>query len=228
MARKESKPPEGAPDWLVTYGDMVTLLLCFFVLMFAYTVTDPLKYEEVKGSLKRALSGPPVRDIVVTPGSDTSDLLTKLETKVQPGGPIINTGPVSRTSAAMRDTTVLVLGGNVIFEQGSARILDSGKATLDALVTLINGTRNTIEIRGHTSGEADDALAGKPEFGKWDLSWERSYAVMQYLTENGEPEERFRVSGSGRFEPTAPNYTNDQQQEKNRRIELIVHGLGWH
>jgi len=198
----------GAPDWLVSYGDMTTLLLCFFVFLLVTAKMDVDKLKAASGYMRDKM------------GLLPESVSQKSETK----------SDMARTGTAGQNDQVLsidegkkfVLGGREkVFERGSAvpilppeyveRILEFCKQ--------IRGLRNIIEIRGHTG---NDELEGSTFRTEMDLSYERAKAIRDFLKETGNiREERMRLIACSQFERFRSNLffsTEDQ----NRRVEIRV------
>ena len=259
MADEEEKPKlkiiKGAPDWMVTYGDMMTLMLCFFVLLFAMSVISPKKFKIVSGSLRdRLLSPIPEANYPPAQEPKTTDLIRRLEEREYPGGVRrLKVGRYTFYIENVREGLMITIGGKAMFEIGSFRLRSNPltgeidpdvTSALNELMQICRDTRNVIEVRGHTSGQAEEEMhrthrvgVGRLDVGKWDLSWYRALSVVEYLTEEqrqvdierrteipipGLDKGRFFVAGSSRNEPVRPDLFERMGRERNRRVEIVV------
>lgn len=251
---KELKPKiiEGAPEWMVTYGDLMTLMLCFFVLLFSMSVIHPRKFTIVSGSLRERFLNP-VPEANPPPASDPliSDLIVRLQEETFKGGERVKKiGVYTFKIESIREGLMITIGGKSFFNTGQYQLrrkpgteqVDDGiAAALNELMSWCSGTLNIIEVRGHTSGEEEESMhrrtGGALDVGRWDLSWYRALNVVEYLTEEqrqfneqtrteqvipGLDKGRFFIAGSSRNEPVSPNLFEAKGREMNRRVEVIV------
>ncbi len=234
MPGKKKAPPPGAPEWMLTYGDMVTLLLCFFVLLFAMSTVDAVKIRAVKQSLDEAFSstfsinnaaGSAQR--VITGGRGLTDV--KFPANLWPIPKIVQRAKKLLGKVSIKDNIEVVPGkqdvrlrvpSGVMFERGQAELKPQAKELLDALSPLLAEVpENDIQIDGHT----DDAPLNSPQFpSNWELSSARSSAVARYfIDQHAINPKRFCVRGFASYQPLYPN-DNDTSRSKNRRVEIIL------
>ncbi len=229
MARKkqeEVKP--GAPLWLATYGDMMTLCLCFFVLLFAFSTVDAQKFKAVKESLQGALgvfeSGPSLsvvpnyndypNDIPVEEGIDYRELYEDIKKKLDEKG--------------LQDSVTLVINergllirflDNVLFPSGSAELKSDSTEIIDMLADVIKKNDNSVRIEGHT----DNVPIRTGKFpSNWELSTTRAVNVVRYLIEiRGIAPDKLSAAGYGEYHPIDKN-DNAYGREKNRRVDIVI------
>ncbi|HNV68204.1 MAG TPA: flagellar motor protein MotB [Candidatus Ozemobacteraceae bacterium] len=234
MAKRKSAPGPGAPEWMLTYGDMVTLLLCFFVLLFAYSTTDIVKIKAVQQSMNDAFSfsfsinnqsGSAQR---VVPGGKGFVNMPNAA-NMMPIPKIVQRAKKLLGKVSIRDNLEIVAGkqdvrlrvpSGVMFERGFAVLKPQAKELLDALSPLLTEVPdNDIQIDGHT----DDAPLSNPQFpSNWELSTARASAVARHFIEEHEINpKRFCVRGFASFQPLYPNDT-DENRAKNRRVEIVL------
>jgi len=234
MAKKKRKESAGAPEWMVTYGDMMTLLLCFFVMIVAMSEIreDDERYQDVVESMRKTfgykggIGSFPTR---IPP--DVSQLKRKQATageniKLHAGESAqrIMRGRTFETKT-VREGRRFVVGGITAFEPGGARLLPAGREQLALIAEKIRGLRHVIDVRGHTSKSplADDS----PYADHLDLSWARARAVRDWLAGTAADQGRIdscrlMVSGCGANQPVAaPAYSADDQV-RNDRVEIVV------
>lgn len=231
--KKRQKSPEGGSNWMDTYGDMVTLLLCFFVMLYSISSVDQAKWEQLVKSFNPDAKY--VSQIVTdetadgnddVPGGTSEDefdeLYEKLQTAVQQEGLETNVELMKGdgyTFVRFRDS--------VFFDGDSAVIKEGAKVILEKFGQAISQTADVIQeiqVLGHTS----QAQPGKPNSVVPDrvLSAERSANVAAYLQEMSfiEPSKLVSV-GYGQFRPIA-SFDTREDRAKNRRVEIIITKTG--
>jgi chemotaxis protein MotB len=243
MAKKCPKCEEGAPDWMVTFSDMVTLLLTFFVTMFS--VVDPLDSQ-----LQLVLSA--FKGLGHLSGGNTlqEGQMVEMGNNVE-SLPSSNRGraldnamraAISVLQPEIRDETVRIkiderglvisLASDAFFEPGSAELdLERSKDTLRKVATLLTSPETgdrKFRIEGHTDQTPTDPQAEDPRFrwrSNWDLSVARSLAVFYVMNGYGVPEERFQVAGYSDTVPIRdPEIDGDTPENRayNRRVDIVV------
>ncbi len=231
MARKKKKQPAGAPEWMVTYGDMMTLLLCFFVMLVSFMkMKEEEKLRPVIEAIKEAFGYTGGSGSVPTnelPVNSVHELLQetalyreqerRLSQADDPG-----MFGKQTTVKRVREGLQYTVGGSITFEPGSAELKPAALDQLKRIADVIRGKNNKLEVRGHASA-ADLRLDGGAT-GNWNLSYERARAVMTFLTRpaQGIRPERIRVVACGDQEPLVRRAYDQKQQAVNRRVEIIV------
>ena len=225
------------PAWLAAFGDLMSLLLCFFVLLLSMSSMDAKKISEAIGSLSGAMS--------VVEGGVKTEISKE---RIQQSTPIEST---SESSEAVNRVAQAVIDANEMMEKGhgpaisveeaqegfviqlpASLLFKSGSATIeneDALLFLkrvaliVEELPNSMEVavQGHT----DNQGPGKNSVFKdnWELSSARGISVLQELLLDGVDPKRIHASGHAEFKPLATNVTKTGR-EKNRRVELHFYG----
>lgn len=200
-------------DWLLTYSDMVTLLLCFFILLGAISTIDPAKLQQVAQSMVKAMRGKVEQPIVslqevadkVNEIIQKQDLQEEVDVEVTPRGVAINAK------------------GGIFFASGRAEILDTAEPLLYSLVEEVKKVPYNIAVEGHT----DNIPISTPEFpSNWELSAARATQVVRFFIRNGVPKERLQAIGYADTRPRVPNTTPEgfpipENQAKNRRVVIV-------
>lgn len=239
MARRKSnqeEPQAGAPLWMTTYGDMVTLLLCFFVLLFSFSTVDAQKFQSMiqsfQGSLGILESGTSItsdqfiteamKDNLTTGQLQELEDFRKLEEvleKYLESYDLESDVLVSQENAGL----VLRFQDNVLFDPGKAELKPRSKEILkDISEFLISPefVEKSIRIEGHTDTVKVNPTSLYPT--NWELSAGRASNVVRYLIENLDlAPERFSISGYGEYHPIAPNDTVENKS-KNRRVDIVI------
>ncbi|XPV75863.1 MAG: OmpA/MotB family protein [Desulfovibrio sp.] len=225
------KKEEGLPLWMATFADMVTLLLCFFVLLLSFAEQNVAKFRDVLGSVKGAFGVKQVRPIqddmalLSTRKKEMRDSLSD-ENKVLLGVIMRIKSLFDQEQKKMKGTGVsqdrngalLTIGSNALFDKGSAKLRPEAKLVLDKVLTILKEFNYNLVTRGHTSkGES----GGRYATG-WELSAARAAAAIEYISAHDIAVNRLRAVGYSDTRPNAPNNTKAGRQE-NRRIEFYFH-----
>ncbi|NLK20767.1 MAG: OmpA family protein [Epulopiscium sp.] len=245
MARKrtEDEVKAGAPEWMNTYGDMVTLLLTFFILLFSMSTVDIAKFRafinSMEGSIGILAGGSTIGD-----GSEVGNGINQLpdlekfleETTKQVEMQSIEelkkmhadfktyikeNNLEGKIAAQLSDYYVtLTFDDGVLFDSGQANLKPSAVDILDKLgVQLSKYPNNRIRFEGHT----DNRPINTAQFpSNWELSAARAIAVAKYyINELKFNPKQFSTEGFGEYVPIANNAT-PEGRAKNRRVEIKI------
>ena len=236
MAKKH-KCPDGVPEWIVTFGDMMSLLLCFFILLAAFS--EPKKdreFQEVIKAIKEAFGYTggagvaPTMDAPTTSVINVTDAVTLFREQFKQVARADDPGVTGKqtTVQTVREGQQFRIGGWLTFDPGSADLKEEAKTALAQIAEVTRGKNNKIEIRGHTS---NNDLPPESPFAKldpaqalWDLSYARAMAVRAFLAapEHGIDPARVRVVACANSEPLKTRVYDANSVAVNRRIEIIV------
>lgn len=229
MARKkrEDPPAPGAPLWMTTYGDLMTNLLCLFVLLYSFSIIDSQKFESAMISIQsslgildsgRGINPSTMYDDITREIEDFQNLEEKLTTYLEDNDLNMDV-MVQMESRGL----VLRFQDNVLFDPGSAVLKPESKEILDYLGGFLiepEFENKHVRIEGHT----DTTPVGRNSkyATNWELSVARSASGVRYLVEelNLDPQ-RFSAAGYGEYHPVAPNDT-PENKAKNRRIDIVI------
>lgn len=230
--------PECMPEWLAAFGDLMSLLLCFFVLLLSMSSMDAKKVSEALGSLAGAMSVleggiktevSKMRIQETTPiesQSETSQAVNMITQAVMDMNEMTEKGKgPSVTLEESQDGFVIQLPASLLFREGSSKIEDEDALLfLKRISMIVDQLPNEIEIsvRGHT----DNSPPGRntPFKDNWELSSARAISVLQELLIDGIAPERISAAAFGEFRPIASNAT-PEGRDKNRRVELYFYGV---
>lgn len=229
MARKQKKQPEGAPLWVVSYGDMMSLLLTFFIMIASLANFEEIddRFMAAIESIRQAMGMRGQSGKAMEPTVDFHSLIVRLESVVKPIEPKKRGHSDERGVQGknlrlrrIRDGAEITIGGPVIFEPFEAKVTEEGKKTLSDLGEVLKGYRNKIEIRGHA--------AERPRPADWtdqdslDLSYRRASFVANELILSGIDSRRIVLTAVGANEPVARGVYDPALLANNRRVEIIV------
>ncbi len=229
MGKKCKCPPAGAPDWVMTFGDMMSLLLTFFILLVSLSEIKEediwrAKAEVVKQSFGIHGGG----GKVPSDADPTLSLMRKLERmylQQQEEKRVSQTqdqaipGRHLRVTQTREDLTRGI--GKVTFEPGSADLSESARIALRPGVEVFKGHTNKIELHGHASSSELGVRSKYPDL--WSLSFARAQAVKQVLVDEfGVKPERIRLVANADNEPMAKRKYTSRALEPNRRVEIRI------
>ena len=229
VAVEEEELDEGpsAPFWLTTYGDMVTLLLTFFILMFAMSTIEERKFLQASASLAAAL-GVLEKNISVV-GEESMAIGTTGLSRDQ----IDMMGSMEEISEMFQEEAladlasleivgpgqvVVRMGDEMLFDPGSSTLKPQARRVLRSIVGSIEGSTDRVWVEGHT----DNIPMSTSEFrSNWDLSTARAVVVVRFLESAGVEAEQLAAVGHSQYKPLADNSTA-AGRKKNRRVELLI------
>lgn len=209
------KCPEGVADWVLTFGDMMSLLLCFFIMLYAISTLEVVKAQAAADSISKAFgkkgSKSPFRSAAL------SSRAKKM--RITPGGASVAApqGDNPRVTN-IRDNAEPVRGGIIRFDRSSDELNEQAKLDLENVYDQLIGSPYKVEIRGHASPDEQSVYH---DF--WDLSYARARAVKEHLVALGLPEKYFRINASGPYEPIGRGgaIVPASPQEVNAVVEVM-------
>ena len=218
--------------WLLTYSDMITLLMVFFIVLYAVSQVDKARYEVLMKALKQVLTGqqvvtqvggtvpvpPPVIGKTPTTAQtaqqkELQNLAKEIQQAAQQSG---LQADVSVTVAAV-GVRVSFLNG-VLFNLGHATIRTSSYPLLDHIGAILATAPNNVIVEGYT----DDIPINTARYhSNWDLSAIRATRVIEFLIDTGLDPARFSAEAYSQYRPIASNATAAGRQ-MNRRVDLVI------
>lgn len=229
MADKKKKcncPPTGAPAWMSTFADLMSLLLTFFVLLLAFsTIAEPEKFEQAMTSLRGAFNIfdgniDPVNIQDTPPTSTRQQRIRRIASEIRRRLEV--RGQENQVDLQFDEGGLKInLPSRVLFQSGSALLQPAAEPMLREIAEVLGGVAGIqIEVRGHTDNVP--VGAGGVYRDNYDLSYGRAKSVTGFLTRVGQiPMTQLEMVPLGPTRPTATNDTEEGRQ-KNRRVELFV------
>ena len=209
---------EGAPEWMATFADMVTLLMVFFVLMYAIasknisTVKTVLAGESDKSlGVLELMDAVEVKESISSlTGMQSDDILSKMEEVAEDSSLEVETNAAK---------IIVRVPGATLFPPGKANLNLSARPVLDEVIRVVNKyPKYKIHIQGHTD---DEPISTAMFPTNWELSAGRATAVLRYFVDRGAEPERMTATG---YADTFPLARNDiaAGRARNRRVEFVL------
>jgi chemotaxis protein MotB len=211
MAISLSRGPRDDEDitsfWLITYSDMVTLLLSFFLLMYSFSVFNEESRKQLVDELRDVSKNKAVR--VERRSEDLEKAAREIAAQFQKDQAFVEN----------TETEVTVgLSSEVTFASGDDALSEGGRAALVKAGGILAKLPNTVRIEGHTDAIP---MRGGRFSSNWHLSAARAQSVVKLLIANGVDPRRMQVVGFGDVRPRAANETAEGRAA-NRRIEIKI------
>ena len=224
---------EGSPAWVVTFADLMSLLMCFFVLLLSFSELDRQKYKEVAGSLAQAFGiqrktpafeSPKAQNIIARAFDRELQIATRDKQEI---GREVKKEVENRfqdlkdlIQVEVRDGKVTIrLMGETTFDSGSAQIKSQLMPLLLKIGTVLSEAKGDVIIAGHTDNVPVD---GNRYRSNLDLSAARAVSVAEYfINQTPMVPKRISTMGYGKYRPIESNET-PEGRKKNRRVEIIL------
>ncbi|HPV95682.1 MAG TPA: flagellar motor protein MotB [Thermotogota bacterium] len=205
MAKKCPECKAGAPFWLTTYGDMITLMLCFFVALLAFSSINPGKFQEVASGISMVFAGSPpsvlmggrttVSDPVISSNPGVKEEIVRISQDDSFKGKL--------SIIENEEGTLIVLSKMAFFEPFSAKLTADAKTVLEKIgAVVVEHTTNVLEIRGYTDDRTPPENSIYPS--NWHLGAARAASITKYFLEDLKTKriaERVVDIRNGRFDP---------------------------
>ena len=234
MSTTEAPVEEGAPSWTMTFGDMMSLLLCFFILLFSMSELEVEKFRMVAQSMAGSMGGV-INEPVEDPKGFTEAATTEVQLSEENILAEVTDRILDEIAAALTNFVVendlddhlvvsreahgvsLLIQDVALFQSGQAEIHPVKEWIVEhlGLVTM------DIELPFHVSGHTDNVPINSSRFrSNWELSAVRAAGVARTLVAMGQDPLLVRVEAFGEFKPVASNDT-PEGRALNRRVELF-------
>lgn len=230
--RKSGGGGGGGANWMDTYGDLVTLLLCFFVLLYSMSSMDETKWQYIAQAFS-AGKGEIINVVVDEPNPENDPSAIYVDEEQEQNSQEIDfdefymylneavesAGLQDQVSVEMADTGVYMkFRDNVFFAGDSYELLDEGKYILEIICDGIRAVDKhvfAIKVNGHTAKSASSSA------NEWELSSGRASSVINYMLSLDccDPD-KFSAAGYGKYRPVSDNDTEEGKRQ-NRRVEIV-------
>jgi chemotaxis protein MotB len=220
----------GQERWLLTYADLITLLLVFFVVLYAMSSPVTHKYDELTHSLNSAfhitsgasnsvLSGNPAVMTGSTAFIPEMQALAQMQDNLDKTLSKSHIGTNSVTTTINQRGLVISLANSAFFDSGSATFKPAAKIILKSIIPTLKGSGRALMVEGYT----DNTPIHTSQFpSNWELSTARATTVVRTLiTDEGLSPKRLSAAGYGEYYPLVPN-TTAANRAKNRRVDIVI------
>lgn len=239
MARRKRQEEKASLGYMLTYGDLVTLVLCFFVAIVSMSTMEKAKIRVMLSSFRGAFG-----IVEMGPSITEEDMMTMgMEVvKLPQGIPTVITGRQAERGMRERSTMdkiqqalveerkkgavqlrydergiIVQLTDKALFDSGKADIRLTSRPLLDRVAELIAALPNQIRVEGHT-----DNIPVKGVSSNWELSVARATNVLRYLEEvHRLSGGRLSAAGYGEYRPIDSNAT-PEGRARNRRVDVVI------
>jgi len=204
--------------WLSTYGDMITLLLCFFVIFFSVSEVNVALFEDLKNGFKSDVLNKETK----SPIKMLSERLDSIYDNPENDNPDVEVDLLKRGIN-------IGLASNDLFRSGDAKLSRSGQRTVEeitvSLTDIVGQFHLTCDIEGHT----DDIPMRSYKFpSNWELSASRAANVLRQMIDSGIPQDQSRAIGFADIRPLIEPRDSTGSlvpgaRAANRRVEIVIH-----
>lgn len=221
MAKRNKNYEESDIDtgaWLTTYGDTITLLMCFFVIFFSISEVNVALFEDLKNGFEN--------DVMNKDSKSPIAMLSERLDSIYDNP--VNDDPDVEVDLLKRGINIR-LASKDLFKSGDAKLSRSGQRTVndvtESLLEIVDRYHLTCDIEGHT----DDIPIRSYKFpSNWELSASRAANVLRKMIESGIPEEQSRAIGFSDIRPLITPRDSTGTLVKgaraaNRRVEIVIH-----
>tara|TARA_R100000908_G_scaffold65235_1_gene53181 strand:- start:195730 stop:196413 length:684 start_codon:yes stop_codon:yes gene_type:complete len=204
-------------EWLLTYSDMITLLLAFFAVLIAVSHVDINLWEQMKQGLRSEVSK---QENVRTPLAEVKkDLDERLASEREANLVDITLG---------REGIKLFFNSSSFYNSGEAELLPTGQNIIDIVTEAMSDLgyyQFRIDVEGHTDN-VPISTARYPS--NWELSVARASEIVKYFIEEGIEGDRLKASGYADTQPVVPHVDEDgndiiENRALNRRIVIRIY-----
>lgn len=239
MAKKKSEPSKPSTAWQGTYGDMITLMLCFFVMLYDPSEVDMTQLSQIQSSLSvptdalespttsggQSLSAGRLADLGNTlsamPAVELGKSLSLAKKKaVSLFAPEVKSAKI--TISSDERGVIISLASDAFFEENSADLnIDETRDILLKMSKFFQDSQlknRRFRVEGHTDSTPCDSIIYA---SNWELSAARAANVLHYLADFGVDEKQFSIAG---YADTRPMFSNDTKegQAYNRRVDIVI------
>jgi chemotaxis protein MotB len=225
--------------WMASYMDMVTVLMCMFIVLFAMSTVDQDKYEQLRNSLATGFGTEEVGAVDTAEGTvvpadqvdakgesfTAAELAAKevddLEALKQAVSAGLEASGLQASVSFTLDTrglTIRLVGSETYFASNRAELSDAAHQVLGTIAAPLAASGREVSVEGH----ADVRNSAPPYPSNWELSSARATQVLRDLVERGGiAQEHIQAVGFGSSRPLAPG-TSPEELALNRRVDIVV------
>ena len=227
--RREKKKPEkiDTEGWVLTFGDLISLMLTFFVLIVSMSSMDDLTLKEISYEARSGTSlfdegSSTDLDILPVSSNRIISMREMLLAARQKANQVLSKSEwKSKVKArVVRDKFMFSLPSSVLFSEGGANLKEQDIAILRRLARLLATIPGYIRIEGHTGSDAVSAGSVYPD--AWSLSLARAASVLRVLEAEGVSHARLSLAGYGPSKPIS-TFNSMFSRGQNRRVDIVLY-----
>ena len=233
MPEKKEAPKAEVPEWVLTFGDLMSLLLCFFILLAAFSeIKKPREYQEVIDSINEAMGASGGMGMANLIAQLDNSMISDQDEKARRDGDRKSTDQNVDPNVPGKETQVNIvqegarhaIGASIIFEAGSYELTKRDQDLIRTQIApKIRGLTYICPIVGHAWGIEDKRVSGGMGFD--ELAFNRAKAVKEFLVrEGGVDPTILRVESAGNTEPNELGSAGGQGGDSNRRVQIYQTG----
>jgi chemotaxis protein MotB len=215
----------GMMRWLLTYADMITLLLALFIILFSISTINKVKLQRLVRDLgggfnsQDAINNPPNGLTTSATKDDLQAMQQQLQSYITSQSLQKSVQTKITRDGKKRELVITLLSDKQLFDSGKADIKPFTKKILDEVYKQLKSRPNEVRVEGNT----DNVPISNEQFpSNWELSAARATGVARYFVEDdGLNARRISALGYGEYRPKFPNDT-DAHRASNRRVDVVI------
>ncbi len=221
----EAMESAGMGRWLLTYADMITLLLALFIILFSISTINKVKLQRLVRDLgggfnsQDAINNPPNGMTTATTKDDLQAMQAQLQNYISKNNLQNKVQTQIQQNGKKRELVITLLSDKQLYDSGSADIKPETERILDEVYRQLKSRQNEVRVEGNT----DNVPIANAQFpSNWELSSARATGVARYFVEkDGLAARRISALGYGEYRPRVPNDT-DAHRAANRRVDVVI------
>lgn len=214
-------------SWLVTYSDMVTLLMVFFIVLYTMTPgIDQSQFDNFISYFQSSVGVIKKNSVVKQKTEDKDEYRQEIVEQWAVVEDFLNRQNLSSQVEIeqVAEGVKITLSDSLTFNSGSSDLLPIAERVLDEIAGVFTDEIAETEVQGHT--DSDPVARSSYYRSNWHLGAARGVSVLKYIQDRSELEpERYKASSYGEFRPIAENTSLDGKR-RNRRVEIYVRYKG--
>ena len=219
--RREPPPAESAPLWMCTYGDLMSLLLCFFIMLFAISIISEPRFQAMADALQQDFLGYASPSRNNAPSTKVTQAPADSAARSRRIAALVGGQPIPGTQGTSTEVHTILLdgetvrGGVIRFELDSDKLTGQAQRALQNILPILKGSSHKIMIKGYAAPIENQTNN--------DLAFFRALEVVDYFVSLGMAQEFFEVV----VEPTAvPRYTllppGTEPEHAGASVEILL------
>lgn len=206
--------------WLLTYSDMITLLLALFIILYSISAVDAKKFEQVSNNMNAALHNAKDATSQAEGGGNSNTPSDSLNTVTKELNAYVQSKHLGDQLEITQygDHITISIKEAILFKPDKAELLPESRPLIDKVAGILKSAYSGL---GHITISGNTADIGEDTLSAWSLSSDRAIAVLERFVKKGMSQDKFSIEGNSHFNPVAPN-DSEKNMAKNRRVEITV------